>query len=91
MSSAFANAVLDFIVGKNRAQRGAPVAATTIEPVPSTVGAVQLSRGTRHPYAAMLLIDFILGKDGQEVFSKAGLFPARPDVRPSDVVATVAR
>ena len=43
----------------------------------------------KHPYASLLLIDFMLGKEGQAVFSKAGLFPARPDVAPDPVVAKV--
>ena len=37
----------------------------------------------------MLLVDFILSKEGQAVFSKAGLFPAHPGVPASDVVAQV--
>jgi iron(III) transport system substrate-binding protein len=64
------------------AQRGAPVAAETIEPVPSTVGAVQLSRGTKHPYAAMLLIDFLLSPDGQKVMAQEDYLPGNEKVEP---------
>jgi iron(III) transport system substrate-binding protein len=37
-------------------------------------------KGGRHPHAAMLLIDFILSREGQEILSEAGYFPSRPDV-----------
>jgi iron(III) transport system substrate-binding protein len=63
-------------------ERGAPVAAQTIEPVASTVGAVQLSRGVRHPYAAMLLIDFLLSPDGQQVIAQEDYLPGNSKVEP---------
>ena len=71
------------------AAQGAPVNSKLLDPVPSTASTISVSKGSKHPAASMLLIDFILGPEGQQVFSKAGLFPARADVPPSDVVATV--
>ncbi len=71
------------------AAQGAPVNSKLLDPVPSTASTISIVKGAKHPHASLLLIDFMLGKDGQEVFSKAGLFPARPDVAPSPVVAAV--
>ena len=71
------------------AAQGAPVNSMLLDPVPSTASTISVAKGAKHPAAAVLLIDFMLSKDGQGVFSKAGLFPAHPGVPPSDVVATV--
>jgi ABC-type Fe3+ transport system substrate-binding protein len=62
------------------AQKGAPVAAQPMEPVPSLNGTVLFIKGAPHPYAAMLLIDYMLSKDGQQTLAKADYFPANPDV-----------
>ena len=66
------------------ALQGAPSASQAIEPVPSTVGTIQLPRGVRHPHAAMLLIDFVLSPDGQEVMAKEDYLPGNSKVDPSD-------
>lgn len=66
------------------ALQGAPSASQSIEPVPSTVGTIQLSRGVRHPYAAMLLIDFVLSPDGQTVMAKRDYLPGNSKVEPSE-------
>ncbi len=71
------------------AAQGAPVNAKLLDPVPSTASTISIPKGIKHPHAAMLLVDFILSKEGQAVFSKAGLFPAHPGVPASDVVAQV--
>ena len=71
------------------AAAGAPVNTKLLDPVPSTSASISIVKNAKHPYASLLLIDFMLGKDGQAVFSKAGLFPARPDVAPDPVVAKV--
>jgi iron(III) transport system substrate-binding protein len=65
------------------ALQGAPSASQPIEPVPSTVGTIQLVRGARHPYAAMLLIDFVLSPDGQNVMAKRDYLPGNSKVEPS--------
>ena len=46
-------------------------------------------KGAPHPYAAMLLVDFILSKEGQQILAKAEYFPARPDVPPLPLLAPV--
>ena len=71
------------------AAAGAPVNTKLLAPVPSTSASIAVVKNAKHPHASALLIDFMLGKEGQAVFSKAGLFPARPDVAPDPVVATV--
>lgn len=66
------------------ALQGAPSASQPIEPVPSTVGTIMLPRGVRHPYAAMLLIDFVLSPDGQGVMAKRDYLPGNSKVEPSE-------
>ena len=60
-----------------------------LDPVPSTAGTMIVPRGVRHPYAAMLLADFILSQEGQGIFAKAEYFPVRPDVPPLETLAPV--
>jgi ABC-type Fe3+ transport system substrate-binding protein len=62
--------------------KGAPVGSRLLDPAPSTAGTMVLPKTVHHPNAAMLLVDFILGKEGQEILAKAEYFPARPDVPP---------
>jgi len=69
--------------------KGAPVNTVLFEPVPSTAGTMVVPKGVRHPHAAMLLADFILSKEGQEIFAKAEYFPVRPDVAPLETLAPV--
>jgi iron(III) transport system substrate-binding protein len=66
------------------ALKGAPSASQPIEPVPSTVGTILLPRGVRHPHAAMLLIDFVLSPDGQEVMARKDYLPGNSKVEPSE-------
>ena len=49
------------------AKKGAPVAVQMMEPVPSVNGAIMVPKGSKHPYAAMLFIDYYLSKEGQGV------------------------
>ena len=62
------------------AGKGAPVNAQLMNPVPSVAGVAAVIKGTRHPHAAMLLLDFILSKEGQKIMASAEYFPAHPDV-----------
>src|SRR5215468_4389774 len=61
------------------ARKGAPVNAQLMDPVPSASGSLTVLKGARHPHAAMLLTDFILSREGQEIMARAEYFPARPD------------
>jgi iron(III) transport system substrate-binding protein len=64
------------------AQKGAPVAPGPLDPVQSNASVVTLAKGTTHPHAAMLLIDYLLSKEAQQVLEKADYLPAHPDVKP---------
>jgi len=69
--------------------KGAPVNSQLLEPVASTAATMGVVRGTKHPHAAMLLIDFILSKEGQESLLDAEYFPADPAVAPAPTLAPV--
>lgn len=69
--------------------KGAPVNTVLLGPVPSTSATVTITRGVKNPHAALLLIDFILSKEGQEILAKAEYFPARPDVPPLESLAGI--
>jgi ABC-type Fe3+ transport system substrate-binding protein len=69
--------------------KGAPVNSQLMDPVPSTTGTMIIPRGVRNPHASLLLADFILSREGQEILSKAEYFPVRSDVPPQDVLASV--
>lgn len=69
--------------------KGAPVNTVLLDPTPSNAGTMLIPKGVRHPYAAMLLADFILSKEGQEIFAKAEYFPSRGDVAPLESLAPV--
>lgn len=69
--------------------KGAPVGSQLMDPVPSTSGTMIIPRGVRNPHAALLLADFILSREGQQILANADYFPVRPDVPPRDVLATV--
>jgi iron(III) transport system substrate-binding protein len=65
------------------ARKGAPVASLPLDPVLTVVSSVMLPKAPPHPYAAMLFVDYLLSKDGQEKLQGADYFPARPDVSAS--------
>jgi iron(III) transport system substrate-binding protein len=60
--------------------KGAPLETVMLEPVPSAVSTIQLAKDAPHPNAAMLLIDFVLSREGQEVLRAADYFSANPKV-----------
>ena len=60
--------------------KGAPLDVQMLEPVPSLVSTIQLAKGAPHPYAAMLFIDFMLSKEGQETLRAADYMSANPEV-----------
>ena len=68
------------------AQKGASVAPQPLEPVMSNASVVTLAKGTTHPHSAMLLIDYLLSKEAQQVLEKADYLPAHPDVKPQSTL-----
>jgi iron(III) transport system substrate-binding protein len=71
------------------AQKGAPVAPLPLAPVASNASVATLAKGATHPHAAMLLIDFLLSIEGQQVLEKADYLPAHPDVAPQASLAGI--
>jgi iron(III) transport system substrate-binding protein len=65
------------------ARKGAPVAPLPLDPVLTVVSSVMLPKAPPHPHAAVLFIDYLLSKDGQEKLQGADYFPAHPAVPPS--------
>jgi iron(III) transport system substrate-binding protein len=69
--------------------KGAPLDTVMLDPVPSAVSTIQLAKDAPHPNAAMLLIDFVLSREGQEVLRKADYFSANPKVQTSAMLRKI--
>ncbi len=66
------------------ASRGAPIIWLPLEPLTSSVNAVGITRQASHPTAARLFLEFMLSRQGQEIFREADHIPASPDVEPKE-------
>jgi len=62
------------------AKKGAPVDWIKMEPATGTLSVLSIHKNAPHPNAAKLLVDFIISREGQEVFRDADYIPAHPDV-----------
>ena len=62
------------------AKKGAPVDWIPMEPATVTLSIVSMLPNAPHPNAAKLFVDFIISREGQEVFRRADYLPAHPDV-----------
>ena len=71
-------------VEASRAQ-GAPIAWNLPGPVAVTDTSVALAVKAPHPHAAMLLIDFLLSKEGQAMYRDLGYAPGRKGMTPSEL------
>lgn len=60
-------------------QKGAPVEWRPLEPVVTTVGSAALMAKAANPHTALLFIDFLLSKEGQQLIMKGGLWSPRED------------
>jgi iron(III) transport system substrate-binding protein len=61
--------------------KGAPVDGTCPDPCMTRASSVALMNKAPNPHAAMLLIDFLLDKEGgQQMLSNVGYIPIHPDV-----------
>ena len=65
------------------AGRGAPSATVLFDPIPSMNDSIQVLKGTKHPHAAMLFVDFILSTQAQRMVQAAEYFPSNPNVDPA--------
>ena len=61
-------------------QKGAPVEWRPVDPVIAGVGTSGMVLNAPHPYAALLFLDYLHSKEGQEVAMKGGLSSARNDI-----------
>jgi ABC-type Fe3+ transport system substrate-binding protein len=94
--AASTRAILDGVIGGEHAlvlgvsahnaeisrQAGAPVAWLPLGAAWATPHTIGVTNAAPHPNAARLFVDFVVSKEGQEIFRKAGYLPARPDVPP---------
>jgi ABC-type Fe3+ transport system substrate-binding protein len=65
------------------ATRGAPSTTVLFDPVPTLIDCIQALKGVKHPYAAMLFVDFILSSEAQRMMQAAEYFPSNPSVEPA--------
>ena len=71
------------------AGKGAPVTTQLLPPVASASGTLVIPKGSRHPHTALLLMDFLLSKEGQQILAAAEYLPVRPDVDPLPQIAPI--
>ena len=72
------------------AAKGAPIAAQVLQPMPSTVASIMIPKGTTHPHAAMLFVDYVLSSEGQSVLARAQYFPVNEEVQPLKALRPVS-
>ena len=65
------------------ARMGAPVAVSMQDPVPMSEDPLLMAKTAPHPYATMLLIDYLLGSQAQTILRDEGYFPGNPTVAPA--------
>ncbi len=61
-------------------QKGAPVDWRPLEPVVTTVAYSGLTLKAPHPHAALLYLDWLHSKEGQQLIMKGGLWSPREDI-----------
>jgi iron(III) transport system substrate-binding protein len=61
-------------------QKGAPIEWRPLDPVVTTVGYSGLSSKAPHPHAALLFLDYVHSKEGQQLMKKGGLWSPREDM-----------
>jgi ABC-type Fe3+ transport system substrate-binding protein len=62
------------------AAKGAPVRWVPLDPVTMTLQVAGITAKAQHPNAARLFIDFMVSRDGQEVFRASNYIPMHPGV-----------
>jgi iron(III) transport system substrate-binding protein len=66
------------------AKKGAPVDWIKMEPATGSLSVIAINKSAPHPNAAKLLVDFIIGKEGQQVYRDADYLTADPAVPARD-------
>jgi iron(III) transport system substrate-binding protein len=59
---------------------GAPVEWCPLEPVMASVGSSGMTTKTPHPYGALLFLNYLFSKEGQQVVITGGLSSPRKDI-----------
>jgi iron(III) transport system substrate-binding protein len=62
------------------AKKGAPVDWIKMEPATGTLSVISIQKNAPHPNAAKLLVDFIISKEGQQIYRNADYLTADPEV-----------
>ena len=65
-------------------REGAPLAWIPLEPALMTSEQIGLTTLGPHQNAGMLFVEYVLSREGQTVFQKAGYIPAHPAIPPRD-------
>ncbi len=65
--------------------KGAPLEWFAPGPVPVTDSCVAIARKAPHPHAAMMLIDFLMSKEGQLLYQELGYYSPRRDMAAASV------
>ncbi|HLN85900.1 MAG TPA: extracellular solute-binding protein [Candidatus Limnocylindrales bacterium] len=79
---------LGFSINENNVEnlklKGAPVDWVRLaDPLYGELVPIGIMSGAAHPNAARLFIDYVLSREGQELFKNLGKIPARSDVTPN--------
>lgn len=61
-------------------RKGAPVEWQALEPVVTNVGFSGMTTRSTHPHAALLFMDYLHSKEGQQVVLKGGISSPREDI-----------
>ncbi len=70
-------------IGQSKA-KGAPVEGSMADPVLARNGYFVMLTTAPHPHATMLLIDFLLQEEAQNIIKQESFYPAHPDIEPLD-------
>jgi iron(III) transport system substrate-binding protein len=65
-------------------RRGAPVAWLPVEPVVARPQGLAVARNAPHPHAALLFVDYVLSREGQELLLSLGRAPVSSKVKGAD-------
>lgn len=76
-----ASAVLFDYRAVDNKEKGAPIDFTYVEPVFVDISPLLIARSPVHPSGALLFMDWIISREGQQVIADEGRTPVRSDVR----------
>ena len=64
--------------------QGAPITWVPMAPVMAVLSVASVTKGAPHPNAGKLLVDFLVSKEGQQLFREADYIPVDPAIPPRD-------